>query len=418
MNDTSFWAQYGGWVIFGGIIAVLSTISWINSIYSEKQSLNKRYWEIYAENEQLKKLINEWESYYSSLQNKEIDLKKKWEYYSRKLSNEESQLKKKQALFRRLFQERTRNYPVVGQIWSDLVNIAELERSRALRYKKRPALRAAEEIKSIKQEKRALIKELTLWKYKAQNYEAVYPWLSEELESDIEDAVEAEIYYTVYTEDEREDPVTQFVSPEDYRKLSISGRNQLALDRYWQRGKRTKWMIGKMYERYVGYLYESQGWDVTYFGIQKRFEDLGRDLIARKGNEVHVVQCKHWSKFKTIYENHIFQLFGTAYSLQKENKSKTIIPVFYCSTSLSDTAKEFAKRLGIVVNANHSLKLHSVIKCNISPNGEKIYHLPFDQQYDNTKIEINRGEFYAQTVKEAEEAGYRRAFRWTGNRTT
>jgi hypothetical protein len=40
--------------------------------------------------------------------------------------------------------------------------------------------------------------------------------------------------------------------------------------------------------------------------------------------------------------------------------------------------------------------------------------LPFDQQYDTAKIE-NVGEFYAWTVKDAEKAGFRRAFKWHGN---
>jgi hypothetical protein len=53
------------------------------------------------------------------------------------------------------------------------------------------------------------------------------------------------------------------------------------------------------------------------------------------------------------------------------------------------------------------------IKCNIN-NGNRIYHLPFDQQYDTTKIE-NIGEFYAISVKDAEAKGFRRAVRWLGN---
>lgn len=49
------------------------------------------------------------------------------------------------------------------------------------------------------------------------------------------------------------------------------------------------------------------------------------------------------------------------------------------------------------------------IKCNIN-GASKIYHLPFDQQYDRTEIK-NAGEFYAWTVKEAESKGFRRAMR-------
>ena len=52
------------------------------------------------------------------------------------------------------------------------------------------------------------------------------------------------------------------------------------------------------------------------------------------------------------------------------------------------------------------------IKCNVN-NNEKIYHLPFDQQYDRTKIE-NHNEFYAYTVKESVDAGFRRALRFYG----
>ena len=46
-------------------------------------------------------------------------------------------------------------------------------------------------------------------------------------------------------------------------------------------------------------------------------------------------------------------------------------------------------------------------------NNEKIFHLPFDQQYDNVKID-KPGEFYAWNVKEAVQAGFRRAFRYYG----
>ncbi len=53
-----------------------------------------------------------------------------------------------------------------------------------------------------------------------------------------------------------------------------------------------------------------------------------------------------------------------------------------------------------------------MVKCNISLNGERIYHLPMDQQYDRVKLSSN-GEFYAWTVQEAENAGFRRAKKWT-----
>ena len=43
-------------------------------------------------------------------------------------------------------------------------------------------------------------------------------------------------------------------------------------------------------------------------------------------------------------------------------------------------------------------------------NGNKIYHLPFDQQYYRTQIKLP-GECYVTTVKEAVDKGFRRARR-------
>ena len=72
-----------------------------------------------------------------------------------------------------------------------------------------------------------------------------------------------------------------------------------------------------------------------------------------------------------------------------------------------------ADKLGIKLIENEDFnKEYPCIKCNINiTTKEKIYHLPFDQQYDNIKIVSSIGEKYVSTVKEAEELGFRRAKR-------
>ena len=47
------------------------------------------------------------------------------------------------------------------------------------------------------------------------------------------------------------------------------------------------------------------------------------------------------------------------------------------------------------------------IKGNISSNGEKIYHMPGQQFYDVTKIDLSKGERYFCSREEAEQAGFR-----------
>ena len=204
------------------------------------------------------------------------------------------------------------------------------------------------------------------------------------------------------------------LSKEEYQKLSPSERNQLALDKYWSRPK-TNWQLGRDYERYIGYGYEANGYNVYYQGILEGLDDLGRDLICRKGKQTVVIQCKRWSQHKTIHEKHVNQLCGTLVKYKIDHPDEEVSATLYTTTKLSDRAKEFAAYLSISVVEGYPLQKYSSIKCNISRrSSEKIYHLPFDQQYDRTLIEEERNECYVETVQEAENLGYRRAWRWQG----
>jgi hypothetical protein len=144
-------------------------------------------------------------------------------------------------------------------------------------------------------------------------------------------------------------------------------------------------------------------------------EDLGRDLLAERDDEIEVVQCKRWAQRKTIHEKHIFQLLGTVLAARLENPDKTVRGTFTTTTQLSDRARQFAQMLDIRVEERVPLGDYPRIKCNIARRDEaRIYHLPFDQQYDTTVIDPERGEMWAHTVADAEAQGFRRAWRWRG----
>jgi hypothetical protein len=82
-------------------------------------------------------------------------------------------------------------------------------------------------------------------------------------------------------------------------------------------------------------------------------------------------------------------------------------------------AKDAAKKLEVECNEHVGMSDYPLVKCNISMrDGEKIYHLPFDQQYDRTKIIPAKGEKYVYTVSEAENAGFRRAWKWRPDQST
>lgn len=213
------------------------------------------------------------------------------------------------------------------------------------------------------------------------------------------------------------DPIRHFLSLEEYRSLSDTERNQLALDRYVESHKKSKWEIGRDYELSVGYQYEQKGYQVEYFGCAEGLADLGRDLICTKGKTVLVIQCKYWSTEKVIREKHIAQLYGTALVYAAAHPGYDVKPLFVTSTALSTEAQHFADVLEVTVVPNFPFKEFPRIKCNIGHSNEGntlIYHLPMDQQYDAVKLD-KPGEFKAFTVAEAEGAGFRRAYRWHSN---
>lgn len=183
-------------------------------------------------------------------------------------------------------------------------------RDEHLKQKYRPAPKSAEIVKEIKREKRILAEKVKLLEYQLKAYEEYFPQLEEYRDLILDERVPLAAGSDNFDELESADPSMLFVKGEEWERLSETERNQLALDRYVARSK-SNWEIGRFYERYLGYLWETSGWMVTYHGALHGFEDLGRDLICTKGNDVEIVQAKCWSKSKVIREKHLFQLFGT-----------------------------------------------------------------------------------------------------------
>lgn len=331
-----------------------------------------------------------------------------------KFATFESKLAKSQKLidlWKTTLIEKTKGFPTLHKTISDYEKLTDERVARGLEVKFRPALKTAERIRLETSKRREAERKFKITQSIIEYYELIAPFLLD-FKDEVIDDTEFEQVNADYTAQEKEDEVTCYVTKEEYRTLSITERNQLALDRFWLRPK-SKRMIGKIYERYVGYLYESKGFDVNYHGIIKGYEDLGRDLICKGPDEIVIIQCKYWSHFKTIYEKHIFQFFGTVFQYQDLYPLHNIKAIFYTSTELSDLARRFARELHIELKEDFPLdKNYPSIKCNIGHDGEKIYHLPLDQQYDKVKISLDKDEFYCRTVMEAEEAGFRRAKRY------
>ena len=407
------------WLIFIGIIilisSIISFITWLVNNWSKAKKYDK-----------LKPRLDHLDSYKKGLESRALDLQKKqikWE----------NKVKYDIEAINILAKEKSHGFPWLAHAYAEYFHLQDLRKARHLVQKSHPAPKAAENVREIASKRRVAEKLHRILKYQLEYYENLFPWLIEFKSEDIDDLIiqildkkkKGEEYH-----EEPDDPAKKWLTAEEYDRLPSAEKNQLALDRYKQK-KKTKWEIGRDYERYIGYMYEKSGCNVYYQGIIEGLADLGRDLITKKGNNTEIVQCKCWSKQKTIREKHIFQLFGTTieYYLKNMMNKKSSQPIlfpelirtegikatFITSTKLSEKAKEFARVLKVKTIESYPLEDYPSVKCNISRRTrEKIYHLPFDQQYDRTLVEEERNECYVETVKKAEELGFRRAFHWRG----
>lgn len=311
-----------------------------------------------------------------------------------------------------------RMLPFMAKVMAEIhtIDIESLANILAMGKDKKQAEKAVK-IKQIRKEVQERLERYKMAEYQLEYLKQLYPVLDDVLESEYSDLPTSAI-----NELPDYDVARDYLSKEEWNKLTATERNQLALDRYCLGHNKTKWQIGRDYELFVGFECTQTGYEVDYFGSNMGLEDLGRDIIAKKGNQVLIIQCKYWSEQKVIHEKHIAQLYGTTMCYCMENEvqqsffQKDVVQaVLVTNIKVSDKAREFAEYLGVKVIENHAMGKFPRIKCNVGKDEDgrttKIYHLPFDQQYDNVKINKPEERFVF-TVKEAEDAGFRRAYKW------
>lgn len=257
-------------------------------------------------------------------------------------------------------------------------------------------------IREIREEAKQIVERNKYAQYQLAYLLELYPGLQDIIDSDYNELPIVNIEQL----NER-DPVRNYLENDEYNSLSTTEKNQLALDRYVNSHNKSKWQIGRDYELFVGHQFLKKRCSVEFFGSNMGLEDLGRDLIVKDPNgKVFIIQCKYWSKDKVIHEKHITQLYGTTISYCIENNipQDNVQAILITNIELSEMAKKMANYLQIKFVEKYELGEFPRIKCNngIDQNGiqTKIYHLPFDQQYDNIKM-IHKDDFWAYTVEEA-----------------
>lgn len=320
----------------------------------------------------------------------------------------------------RIVKAKSQRFPALAKMFAKLDGDLEEQLAYELETKRSPAQKSADEIRKVSKEKRKYQIKCKSIDYQLTYLKSLFPWIEDFItkqpfDEDIEEMSLEE--NQMLAENPEYIEVRKWLSFDDYIKLPNAEKYQLALDRYVARRNKSPWEIGIEYEQYIGYKCESEGFSVEYRGARDKLQDMGRDLIAKKDDRIYVIQCKRWHQSKQIHEKHIFQLFGSVTQYRYEHPGTTCVPVFVTSSTLTECASDIAKMLDVEVYQNIPFDNdYPRIKCNVTESGEKIYHLPFDQQYNNVIFNTHKNKFsddklYVSTTAEAEVLGFRRAMR-------
>lgn len=408
--------KYGKYVnIYVGVISVL--IIFLSISYNKARTLKEnclREIKMVRKNyfEKENKLKEECGRIKVDLQHQYLAQEKKLKY---KYDNLNFLLEKREEKMKQILQSSS-PFKVVSTLYADAILCIYDEVAKYLRNKSHPALSASAEVKRMKSNTRIAVEDYKQMLYKYEFLLGIFPELRNYVD-DEEALLSLEKNKSYDDFNDNRDIARDYLSKEEWEKLGVDERNQLALDRYKVRPK-SNWKIGIEYEMYIDYILRLRGFKTVPYGSLNGLNDLGRDILAFKtdkdgNNLVYIIQCKNWSSNKMIHENIVCQIFGSAVEYKIKHKDDMflkVIPVICSTAPLSEMAKEFAKRLGVLIRIVKKGD-YPMIKCNVSNDGKKIYHLPFDQQYYTAEI-CKPGEFYAWTVKEAVEAGFRRAFKY------
>lgn len=411
----------------------LDFLSKSKELQREKECLRKEYENYASELKKKEKLLSkelqeekqrlkkEHASRLVYLKEQEAFLDKEWNKEKMRLEKEQEEfianLKAKENLLNELINSKT-PFKDTATMHANVESLVFAQCVYRLKLKSHPAISAAKEVDGMRKIFRKALQDANEIRYKYEYLLSAFPELVEYVEND-EELIAIGEFYSYSEINELRDRRKDYLSEEEYHRLSEDERSQLALDRYVSNRNKSKWQIGRDYEMCCAFHLRQEGYFVEMYGIKYRKNDLGRDLVAVKqvgglfGSEVLIVQCKNWSSEHEIHENVIMQLYGTTieYQLSEEKFSnKFIIPVLMIPTytKITEKALSFAKKLGVRIE-RVPFTNYPRIKCNIN-NGFKIYHLPFDQQYDRTEIKL-KGECYTYTIAEAVSLGFRRAKR-------
>lgn len=269
--------------------------------------------------------------YKQKLEKLEFEFKMKADGLSSEYKSKESQLNKESKLIKeKCYQEGLKfngererferiinsQYPfcALSELKSEALALIFDNSKDYLRYKQRPALKAAEEVCLMKNIAKDAERRCAEMKYKYEFLINLFPELKDYVadDRDLLKLSDAEDYRDF---EENVDNVKAYLSEEEWNNLSTVDKNQLALDRWWERSEKTNREIGLLYEMYISHELRTNGFEVIEYGTYMVLKILEETLSARRMGKLILSSVKTGVKIrlymKMLCANYMEQRLNT-----------------------------------------------------------------------------------------------------------
>jgi hypothetical protein len=160
----------------------------------------------------------------------------------------------------KIIDQRKSQFPWLASAIADFYALISERDAKYLENKSHPATRSAEVVREYGKKQRDAIRESRLMRYRVECYGKIFPWISDYVGDDVPDAA---VDVSGVEHNQEDDAAKYWLSKADYERLPTVEKYQKALDN-WKRRKRSNWEIGRDYERNVGYVYETQGYEIYW----------------------------------------------------------------------------------------------------------------------------------------------------------
>lgn len=299
----------------------------------------------------------------------------------------------------------------LAQAWVDLVSHQDDQALHPLSLNTRDPADRDDLIAELRTQRYELLSNHRMMEYQLASYEEYFPFLADFRDTVLNEDVRLKTLGFEALQDIEPALAIGYLSETEYRSRPIAEVMQIALKRYLNKSM-SRFEYARHYERFIRYLFEKDGWQVTLQSHIEGFNEFGRDLFCVQGDQACLVVTEYHSESQAVREHNMLRLYRSMIQMKLTRPELTISLYQFSHEAPTDDTRLMAEELDIHLK-HQPLRRFPMVKCQKDPiTQQDLYHLPFDPGYDELQMTIEHDSCYQPGPIKAEQAGYVRSGHW------